>query len=70
MFPNLYNDITGGVPFGAWTNPYVLNWDPASAANPGNFTLQNLSPGTYTLSVGDANGCVYPIDFVIDPAIH
>ena len=69
VFPNLYNDITGGVPFGAWTNPYVLNWDPASAANPGNFTLQNLSPGTYTLSVGDANGCVYPIDFVIDPAV-
>ena len=68
VFPNLYNDIIGGVPFGSWTNPYVLNWDPISSANPGNFTLQNLSPGTYTLSVGDANGCVYPIDFLIEPA--
>ena len=69
VFPNLYDDITGGVPYGSWTNPYVLNWDPVSAANPGNFTLQNLSPGTYTLSVGDANGCVYPIEFVVDPAV-
>ena len=68
VFPNLYNDIIGGVPFGNWTNPYVLNWDPVSAANPGNFTLQNLSPGIYTLSVGDANGCVYPIEFLIEPA--
>ena len=69
-FPNLYNDISGGIPFGgAFPNPYILNWDPSTAADPGIFNLQNLSPGVYTLSVGDANGCVYPIEFEIDPAV-
>ena len=68
LIPNLYNDITGGVPYGNWTNPYVLNWSPSSSANPGIFDLQNLSPGTYTLGISDYNNCVYPIEFIIEAA--
>lgn len=68
VLPNYYGDITGGTPYPAGWNPYVVSWDPSSAAVPGNFTLEDLAPGTYSLGVEDYNGCVYPIEFIINPA--
>ncbi len=39
---------TGGTP------GYIYNWQPGGAITP---TVVNLSPGTYTVTVTDANGC-------------
>ncbi len=40
--------VSGGTP------GYIYNWQPGGAITP---TVVNLSPGTYTVTVTDANGC-------------
>lgn len=66
--PNLYADITGGTPFPQQNNPYNITWSPAAAANPGNFTLHNLTPGVYTMGLEDGHGCLYTVEFDVPAA--
>ena len=49
-------NITGG------TSPYNLQWNPGGM---GTSTINNLTEGTYTLSVTDANSCVKIDTFVV-----
>jgi len=39
------------------TTPYTYNWDPGNPNGQGTDTISNLSGGTYTVTVTDANGC-------------
>ncbi|HEU4719137.1 MAG TPA: PKD domain-containing protein, partial [Bacteroidia bacterium] len=44
------------------TAPYTYNWAPAGGTNP---STSNLCPGTYTLTLTDATGCVFTITTTI-----
>lgn len=61
------NCITGqmgsitATPYGG-TAPYYLLWDNGSTVN----TLTNQLPGTYTITVTDANNCFTTQDFIIN----
>lgn len=48
--------ITGGTP------PYSLSW---SNGDTNTYSIDELEPGVYTLSIEDDNGCTYELDFVI-----
>lgn len=53
---------------GTATPPFTYQWSPASAGT--GVTASNLSPGTYTCTVTDANGCVTTVSKVItEPAV-
>lgn len=55
--------ISGGVPF-ATGNPYLVSW-----SNLGTGLVQNnLSAGTYTITITDSLGCSKPFTIVIDNA--
>lgn len=57
------NSITGGVPF-ATGDPYIIKW-----SNLGTGLVQNnLSAGTYIISITDALGCPKDFTIVIDNA--
>lgn len=57
------NGITGGVPFTAG-DPYIIKW-----SNLGSGLVQNnLSAGTYVISITDALGCPKDFTIVIDNA--
>ncbi len=51
---------TGGTP------PYSYSWTPISSTSP---NLTNLSPGTYTVTITDANGCTKTRSFVVDSGV-
>lgn len=58
--------ITSSVSGG--TAPYTYSLNGGAFANPGNFS--NLSPGTYTVAVQDANGCGQTFQTtVVEPSI-
>jgi hypothetical protein len=57
VHPNLGGDITGGTP------SYTLQWNPTGTGS--GQTVNNLSEGTYSLSVTDANGCLEVDTFVV-----
>lgn len=48
--------IEGGV------SPYSILWSNTS----GNTDLENLAPGTYTVEIIDANGCLYVGEYMVD----
>ncbi|MFK7806668.1 MAG: SprB repeat-containing protein, partial [Saprospiraceae bacterium] len=52
--------ITGG------TEPYEIDWTVAGAEDL--TEVQDLSPGNYTLTITDANNCIYTEAFTIDEA--
>ncbi|OOV28740.1 hypothetical protein BXU11_01990 [Flavobacterium sp. LM5] len=57
----------GGTPF-AGPNPYLFNFN--NPANPADWTTVNdayKAPGTYTLYVKDANGCIFSAPVILDP---
>jgi len=56
------SNVSGG------TAPYRFTIDGGTPALTGEFG--NLSPGTYTLLITDANGCAYEEDITIDPAVQ
>lgn len=54
--------------------PYQVSWSGTSGGNPagpeiaadgGSYTITNLSAGTYTVSVTDANGCIVSRNFTL-----
>lgn len=56
--------VAGGTPF------YTFTWSPAVSSAP---SATNLSPGTYTLTVGDQNGCSVSQNWLItqpDPLVN
>lgn len=55
----LQTDVTGGTP------PYVYAWDNATT----DATLQNPTPGTYELTVTDADGCSVINAYTVSPPI-
>ncbi len=54
----------GGVPF-AGPNPYLFSFN--NGATYSGVNEANVSPGTYTLYVKDANGCTYPMVVTLNP---
>jgi hypothetical protein len=59
----LVTDVSGGVA------PYVFNWN-TGAGTP---SLENIPPGTYTLSITDAAGCTWISSYTVSfqsPAPH
>ena len=48
-------DVVGGTP------PYQMLWSNGASS----LFLENLLPGDYTLTVTDANGCIYSIGFLV-----
>ncbi|MBI2269580.1 MAG: gliding motility-associated C-terminal domain-containing protein [Bacteroidetes bacterium] len=60
------NNGRAAVTASAGTPPYVYSWSPSGGAGA---TATNLSPGTYTIRVTDANGCTATSSTVItEPA--
>jgi len=55
--PNFGGGITGGTP------SYTLQWNPSGTGS--GQTVNNLSAGTYSLSVTDANGCLKVDTFLV-----
>ena len=55
--PNFGGGITGGTP------SYTLQWNPTGTGS--GQTVNNLSAGTYSLSVTDANGCLKVDTFLV-----
>ncbi|MBK9416834.1 MAG: gliding motility-associated C-terminal domain-containing protein [Flavobacteriales bacterium] len=55
--------ITGGVP------NYTYVWNPAPPVGQGTASASGLCPGTWTLEVTDANGCVLAVPFTITDAV-
>ena len=56
--------VTGG------TAPYTYFWSPEPAVGQGTPNIPNLCPGTWTLTVTDANGCSFTEDYeVLDPPV-
>ena len=55
--PNFGGGITGGTP------SYTLQWNPTGTGS--GQTVNNLTEGTYSLSVTDANGCLKVDTFVV-----
>lgn len=54
------------------TGPFIYSLDGGSGINaPGPYTFMNVSPGPHSISVTDANGCVYNlnVDIPAGPAI-
>ncbi|MBL4905738.1 MAG: gliding motility-associated C-terminal domain-containing protein, partial [Flavobacteriaceae bacterium] len=56
--------VTGGTPFGV-PNYYTISWTKDGNPYSTSENLTNLGPGTYTLSVLDANNCVHTEDYTI-----
>lgn len=54
-FPSLTADVSGGTP------PYTYYWSNNSVGQ----TICNVTPGTYYVSVVDANGCVGAVTYTI-----
>ncbi len=55
--------VTGGVA------PYAYAWSPEPPAGQGTNAISGLCPGTWTLTVTDAGGCILAEDFVLaEPA--
>ncbi|MBL31468.1 MAG: hypothetical protein CMP62_01910 [Flavobacteriales bacterium] len=52
--------VTGGIPFGDGT--YTYEWSNGATTE----DLNNLSAGTYSVTVTDANGCIVEGDFIIN----
>lgn len=49
------------------TAPYTFLWSPTPPTGQGTDTASDLCPGSYALTITDANGCDTTIAFVIDP---
>lgn len=56
-------NITGGTP------PYSIAWDPPLNGQTDS-TILNLNDGTYTATISDANGCVAPIQAVVNDPLY
>ena len=59
-----YDQNTGGISVlvSGGTSSYTLQWNPGSASGS---NLNNITEGTYTLSVTDANGCLKVDTFIV-----
>ncbi len=71
ILPNGWSDVSGGnqfdVNFSPFT-PYILTWNVNSNISINNFSFTGLNPGTYSVSVEDANGCNRVNYFTVNPA--
>ncbi len=51
------------------TSPYTYSWNTGSTGTGSGSTINNLAPGTYTLTVTDANACTLSVAEVVHPGI-
>jgi hypothetical protein len=63
------SDGSSVVTFSGGTGPYWVVWTPGNGQQsnlpPGNFVINNLSAGSYNITVSDANGCSQTCGFLI-----
>jgi gliding motility-associated-like protein len=60
------NDGSLSVSINSGTQPYTFSWNTTPVQN--GATATNLAPGTYTVSVSDANGCTDTNSFTVSAA--
>jgi len=61
-----YNNGTATVIITGGTPPYSILWSTGETTE----TIKNLSPGVYTVTVIDANGCHVTEEVIIDPGVN
>lgn len=62
---SITTNITGGIPFTTGGAPYQISWTGPSGFTSSATTLNNLQPGTYTVTIADAGGCPFSNSYTI-----